>query len=49
MLPCVVIMILAGLMGYELIHGMWGYQQPSKVSGFLTDTLARQFTDDLPK
>jgi hypothetical protein len=49
MLPCVVIMILAGLMGYELIHGMWGYQQPNKVSGFLTDNLARQFTDDLPK
>jgi hypothetical protein len=50
LLPCVVVLLIAGLMGYELIHGMWGYQQPSKVSGFLTDEVARWFyPDDLPK
>ncbi len=49
MLPCVVVMLLAGMMGYELVRGMWGYQQSGKVSGFLTDGLARQFGAELPK
>lgn len=49
MVPCVIVMVLAGLMGYELVRGMWGYQQSGKVSGFLTDALARQFGAELPK
>ena len=35
LLPCLVVMLLAGLMGYELINNMVGYQQPGKVTGFL--------------
>ena len=50
LLPCVVVLLLAGMMGHELIHGMWGYQQPNKVTGFLTDSVARMFfPDDLPQ
>jgi hypothetical protein len=51
MIPCTIVMFLAGLMGLELLHGMWGYQQPSRVGGFLTDSLARSFGGDdaLPK
>jgi hypothetical protein len=51
LLPCVVFMLLAGLMGYEMIHTMWGYKQPGKVGGFLTEAFARQFYDekDFPK
>ncbi len=51
MIPCTIVMFLAGLMGLELLRGMWGYQQPSRVGGFLTDSLARSFGGDdaLPK
>jgi excisionase family DNA binding protein len=51
MIPCTIVMFLAGLMGLELLHGMWGYQQPTRVGGFLTDSLARSFGGDdaLPK
>jgi hypothetical protein len=49
MMVCTVVMLLAGLMGYELINTMVGYQQPGKVSGFLTDSLAKTFDLELPK
>jgi len=51
MLPCVIVMLLAGLMGYELIHSMVGYQQPGKVSGPLSEALAKMLPWDveLPK
>ncbi|HKI30356.1 MAG TPA: hypothetical protein VKA46_00595 [Gemmataceae bacterium] len=49
LMPCLIVMLLAGLMGYELINNMLGYQQPGKVSGFLTDSLAKTFDLDLPK
>jgi excisionase family DNA binding protein len=49
MMFCVVFMILAGLMGFELVNNMVGYQQPGKVSGFLTESLAKTFDMDLPK
>lgn len=49
MAPCLLVMVLAGLMGYELVRGMVGFQQSGKVSGFLTDSLARQFGAELPK
>jgi hypothetical protein len=49
MIFCVVFMLLSGLMGFELIHNMFGYQQPGKVSGFLSESLAKTFDLDLPK
>ncbi len=49
LLPCLVVMLLAGLMGYELINNMVGYQQPGKVTGFLAESLAKTFDLDLPK
>jgi hypothetical protein len=49
LLPCVVVMLLCGLMGYELIQNMVGYQQPGKVAGFLSDSLAKSFDLDMPK
>ncbi len=49
LLPCVVVMLLAGLMGYELINNMLGYQQPGKVTGMLSTSLAKAFDLDLPK
>ena len=47
--PTLVIMFVIALMGYEMIHGMWGYRQSEKASGLLVRPLAGAFTDDLPK
>jgi excisionase family DNA binding protein len=48
MLPCVIVMFLVGLMGYELIHTMWGYHQPTPVSSTLLKPLAEMFGSKLP-
>lgn len=37
------LLFLGGLMGYELLHSMWGYQQPSKPSGILVEGIAKMF------
>jgi hypothetical protein len=49
LMPCLIVMLLAGMMGYELINNMLGYQQPGKVTGFLSESLAKTFDLDLPK
>jgi hypothetical protein len=49
MIPCVAVMFLVTLMGLELVRGMWGYHQPTKVSGTLTRAMASMFDSDLPK
>jgi excisionase family DNA binding protein len=49
LLPCVIVLLLAGFMGYELINTMVGYQQPGKVTGFMAESLAKTFDLDLPK
>jgi hypothetical protein len=49
LLPCLVVMLLAGMMGYELINNMLGYQQPGKMSGLLTEAVAKTFDLELPK
>jgi len=49
LIPCVLIMSLVGLMGFELLHTMWGYHQPYKVSGVLIRPLSEMFVSDLPK
>jgi excisionase family DNA binding protein len=46
MLPCVFIMILVGLMSFELLHGMWGYHQPYKTTSILVKPIAGLFAPD---
>jgi hypothetical protein len=49
--PAVILLFLGGLMGFELIRGMWGYQNSQKIPGLLTDPISRLFpgTEDWPK
>jgi excisionase family DNA binding protein len=47
--PTVVVMFLVSLMGFEMVQGMWGYHRPAKVSKLLTDSIARQIDESLPK
>ncbi len=49
LVPCVLVMFVAGLMSYELLHGMWGYHAASKPSGLVVRGIAGLFADDLPK
>jgi hypothetical protein len=41
--PCFVAVILGGLMSFEMVRGMWGYQQPVKTSDSLVRGMASQF------
>jgi len=43
LMPCLIIVVLGGLMSFEVLRGMWGYQQPSKPS----DSLVRGVADAL--
>jgi excisionase family DNA binding protein len=48
--PTVMVLFVVGLMGFELVRGMWGYHRPSPVGKPLIDAIARTFVDDtLPK
>jgi excisionase family DNA binding protein len=38
--PSVIILFVAGLMSFELLHSMWGYKQPYKPTAFVTKTIA---------
>jgi hypothetical protein len=50
LIPCAILLLLGGLMGFELIRGMWGYRESNKFTGMLIDPIARMFaSDDLPK
>lgn len=51
LIPCVLVLFVVGLMGFELIQGMWGYHRGSKFPGMIIDPIARQFDFDgsLPK
>jgi hypothetical protein len=49
LIPCVILMFLVGIMGFELLHGMWGYRQPGKVSGVVVKGLSDLFGAELPK
>jgi len=42
-------MLLVGMMGFELLHSMWGYRQPAKVSGPIVRFFSDTFGADLPK
>ena len=47
--PTVLVLFVVGLMGFELVRGMWGYHRPSPVGRPLIDAIARQVDDTLPK
>lgn len=53
MFPCLIIGIIASLMGFELVRGQWGYTQPYRPTSFITRTVAESFKDivgyDIPK
>lgn len=49
MLPCVLVMFVAGLMAYELVRGMWGYKPTSKPTGQLVSFISDQLTGDKSK
>jgi excisionase family DNA binding protein len=43
LVPCVLLMFVAGLMSYELLHGMWGYHQTTKPTGLVVSGMAKLF------
>ena len=45
--PSLLVMTLCGLMGYELIHTMMGYQQPRKTTAPLVRGIAKTFDMEL--
>jgi excisionase family DNA binding protein len=48
LIPAVLVLFFVSLMSFELVHSMWGYHRPGKVSSMLLDPLARALTD-MPK
>lgn len=46
-----IVMFFVVLMGYEMLHGMWGFRQPTKTTSPITRTIAELFTDksEMPK
>ncbi len=47
--PTVIVLFFVGLMGYELIQGMWGYHRSTKVGRPIIDSIARMIDDTIPK
>jgi hypothetical protein len=47
--PTVLVMFVVGIMGFEIIQGMWGYHRATKVGKPIIDTIARSIDDTLPK
>jgi len=43
MLPTMLVLFVGGLMAYELLHGMWGYQQANRPTTPLLSALAEMF------
>jgi excisionase family DNA binding protein len=49
MVPCVLVMFVLAMMSFELLHGMWGYKQPYKPTGFIVEPLCDLFGQPLPE
>jgi len=51
LLPTIIVLFVVGLMGYELVQGMFGYTRQTRVSKTVIDPIARMFDFDnkLPK
>jgi hypothetical protein len=43
LLPCLIVVLIGGLMSFEVLRGMWGYQQPNKPSDALVRGVADTF------
>ena len=43
----VLVLFLVGVMGFELVRGMWGYRQPNKVSSLLIRSVGGLFYDNM--
>lgn len=49
LVPSVIVLMLVGMMGFELLHGMWSYQQPYKTASPVLRAISGLVADDLPK
>jgi hypothetical protein len=49
MIPCVIVMLFACVMGFELLRSMWSYRQPSKAGTAIVRFFADTFGAELPK
>lgn len=49
MFPTVLVMFLVGIMGFELLRGMFGYHRATAVGKPVIDFIARNVDDGLPK
>jgi hypothetical protein len=47
LLPAMILVLIGGLMGYELLSTMWGYQQPRKPAAPLVRAIAGQLDMEL--
>ena len=43
------IMLLTGMMGFELLHSMWGYHSPYKPTSGLVRFIAESVGSEFPK
>ena len=41
LLPAVIVLVVVGLMGFELIQGMWGFRKGNQVNSLILDPLSR--------
>ncbi|OAI52318.1 hypothetical protein AYO44_04730 [Planctomycetaceae bacterium SCGC AG-212-F19] len=48
MIPCVLVMLMASLMAYELVHSMWGFHTSTKPTGLLVESFAGLFQSNEP-
>lgn len=51
MAPAVIILFLVGLMSFEMIQSMWGYNRGARTSRLIVDPIARMFdfNNEMPK
>lgn len=47
--PAVIVLFIVGLMGFELVQGMYGYNRPARVSKMVINPIARILDESLPK
>src|SRR5262249_2201134 len=49
--PCLIVMFFVVMMGYEMLHGMWGFRNATKTTSPITRTVAEMFVDksEMPK
>ena len=40
LIPCLIVVLIGGMMSFEVLRGMWGYQQSTKTSDSLVRGVA---------